>query len=162
MKTVFYPLALVSIVASLSLANGSNYIVSRVQESPFGDGYWTVSSIIIDPALDVNFDGKPDPDLRILIPLCEQDDAESYRSDGYIIINRGESQCEEEEENLEEIGTWSYDEKAKKLIVEKNDSSNAVEAFLESASPSEIIFVSKHESSAGIHTIRTTLKLQKR
>jgi hypothetical protein len=153
MKTLYYTLLLVT----TSLFSTGIY----AQKSPFGDRYWTVTSITINPPLDVNLDGKPDTDLRILVPACEKDDAERYSDDVYIIIHRGTTLCDEEEERTEEFGTWSYDKKTKQLTVEKYDSEQVIEATVESASDSEIVFVSKHQSSYGSHTIRTRFKPKK-
>src|SRR5690606_26433945 len=128
------------------------------QDSPFGDYYWNVSAVTIHPALDVDLDGKPDTDLRILVPDCEKDDSERYFANGTIVSNRGLVRCDEEEETEEEVGTWSYDESMRTIIMENYDTNNPVEAQIESASDSEIVLVSQHQSSIGTHTIRMILK----
>src|SRR5690606_49768 len=130
MKTLQYSLfvALVSLVTSAS-----------AQDNPFGNRFWTIASVTINPPLDVDLDGKPDTDLLILVPTCEKDDAERYQDDGLIIIDRGTKLCEGEDEKIEEFGTWSFNDKTKELIIDHYDSEKAIVTKVQSASSSEIV-----------------------
>ncbi|MFC3196028.1 hypothetical protein ACFOET_00245 [Parapedobacter deserti] len=162
MKTIALRVLLISIT-SIAIGAGAweSIPMTTVQESPFGSHYWVVASSTIQPALDVDMDGKPDTDLLILIPPCERDDADRYLDDGTILTSRGSASCEADEEEEEETGTWSYDPTTKTLLFEKYDGGKPVEARLASASASQIVLITNHQSSKGTHTIRTTLKSKK-
>lgn len=131
---------------------------AKTQKSIFGNKRWAVASSTIQPALDVDMDGRPDTDLTILLPPCEKDDTEQYTEEGTIVTYRGRVKCEEDEEQEEETGTWSYDDASKTLVLDRYDSRKPVTAKVISASASEIVFTASHQSSAGKHTIRTVLK----
>lgn len=131
---------------------------AKTQKSIFGNRRWAVASSTIQPALDVDMDGKPDTDLTILLPRCEKDDTERYREDGIIETNRGRIKCDEDEEQEEETGTWSYDEASKTLTLDRYDSRKPVKGKVISVSASEVVFTVAHQSSAGKHTIRTVLR----
>ncbi|MDN3725334.1 hypothetical protein QRD02_13180 [Aequorivita sp. SDUM287046] len=135
---------------------------ATAQESPFGDYYWTLASLTISPAVDVDMDGKVDTDLLFLIPPCERDDTYRYQNDGTIIVNRGKIQCEDDEEKIEEVGTWSYDKKTKKLILDKYDTRKNTEVIVEFSSASKIVSIKKIESPEGTHTARTIFKAVKK
>lgn len=135
---------------------------ATAQDSPFGDKYWAVASLTISPAVDVDLDGKLDSDLRFLIPPCERDDIHRYQNDGTIITNRREIQCEDDEEKIEEVGTWTYDKNTKKLIIDKYETEKIEEAIVEVLSASKIVYVTKIVSSFGNHTVRATLKAVKK
>ncbi|GGH21087.1 hypothetical protein FAZ19_15220 [Sphingobacterium alkalisoli] len=150
-------------------ALGSNLVIAAVwhespireiPNSPFGNHYWAVSSATIEPALDLDMDGKPDSDLRALVPDCEGDDADRYLEDGTIVTDRGSKSCDIDEERQEETGTWSYDPSTRVLVMEKYDGSRPVHSHLESVSSTQIIFISRHSSAKGIHTVRTILKVK--
>ena len=158
-KTLHF-VSLAAVAAILSGANWHNG-ATTAQDSPFGDRYWVIASVTIHPALDVDMDGKPDTDLLILRESCERDDADQYRSDGIIFTNRGSAHCDEEEEREEETGTWSFDPSTKTVIMEHYDSSKPVKASIVSASSTQVVLTSAHESAKGTHTITTTLTPRK-
>lgn len=137
-------------------------LVMEAQESPFGDHYWEVVSLSISPAVDVDMDGNADTDLRFLIPPCEKDDTHRYQNDGTIITNRGKIKCEDDEEKIEEVGTWTYDKNTKKLIIDKYETEATKEAIVEAASGSKIVYITHIESPHGGHTVRATLKAVKK
>lgn len=129
--------------------------------SPFGVHFWVVSSSSVHPAIDINGDRKPDTDLRIVVPDCELDDADQYQSDGTILTDYGRLSCDDEQEQREESGTWSFDVATKMLTIEKYDGGGSIQAKLESTSGTELVFVSELRSSKGTHAIRTALKIRK-
>jgi hypothetical protein len=143
----------------LSLGKSESRDTELQSSSPFGAHFWVVSSSTVHPAFDI--DGKPDTDLLIVVPVCELDDADHYQSDGTILTDYGRHRCDEEQEQQEESGTWSYDSGSKILTMEKYDGGGTVQAKLESTSGTELVFVSELKSSKGTHTIRTTLKIKK-
>lgn len=130
------------------------------EHSPFGNKFWIITSTTIDPALDLDLDGKPDTDVLKMVPACERDDADQFREDGTIVTNRGKLSCDEDEENEEETGTWSYDAKAKKMTTHKHDSRRPVEMILVEQSPSKLVFTSAHKSARGNHTIRAVFTVK--
>jgi hypothetical protein len=130
-------------------------------DSPFGAHFWVVTSSTVHPAIDIDRDGNPDTNLLTVVPDCELDDADRYQSDGTILTDYGKHTCDEEQEPQAESGIWSYDPGSKMLTMEKYDGGGPIQAILESASGSELVFVSELNSSKGSHTIRTTLKIKK-
>jgi hypothetical protein len=158
-----------SLIAAFSIFFSSVLCLGRSElrnsesqnSSPFGAHFWVVSSSTVHPAIDINGDGKPDTDLRIVVPDCELDDADQYQGDGTILTDYGRLSCDDEQEQQEESGTWSYDVTTKMLTIEKYDGGGSIQAKLESTSGTELVFVSELRSSKGRHTIRTTLKIKK-
>lgn len=128
------------------------------QQTPFGDHYWTIESATIQPALDLDMDGKPDTDLLSIVPTCERDDADLFKPGGQLYTHRGTARCDEEEELEEETGTWTFLDKSKRLIVERFDGNKPQEMTLVESKADRLIFQSTHESSIGKHTIRTTFR----
>jgi len=137
------------------------FVTQFLNDSPFGTHFWVVTSSTVHPAIDIDGDGNPDTDLLIVVPDCELDDADRYQSDGTILTDYGRHSCDEEQEQQEESGIWSYDSGSKTLTMEKYDGGGSIQARLESTSGSELVFVSELNSSKGSHTIRTTLKIKK-
>lgn len=124
--------------------------------SPFGNKYWIIESSTIEPALDLDLDGKPDTDILKITPACEKDDARLFRADGIIITNRGKVSCEEDEETEEETGEWTYEASSKKLTMHNFESRKPVITTLTEISANRIVTVSKNAN--GKHTIKTVLK----
>ncbi|ADQ18012.1 lipocalin family protein [Leadbetterella byssophila] len=128
--------------------------------SPFGNKYWIIESSTIQPALDLDLDGKPDTDILKITPACEKDDALLFRADGTILTHRGKVKCEDDEETEEETGEWTYDASSKKFTLHYFDSRKPVVATLTEISANRIVAVETHKSAKGQHTIKTVLKVK--
>ncbi|MCL4642122.1 MULTISPECIES: hypothetical protein [Olivibacter] len=160
-KNTLRSISLAAAIMVCSAAGRPAATTTIVEESPFGNQHWTMQAASIQPAIDLNADGKLDTDLMILIRPCERDDADLFRADGFIITHRGATSCEEDEGKVEETGTWAYNPSTKTLIMERYDGSKPIEGKLETITPNKITFVSTHQSSKGKHTIRTTYVAKK-
>ncbi|WP_158624913.1 hypothetical protein [Gynurincola endophyticus] len=147
-KSVLFSAFMISILSAFNIYSSL---------SPFGNKYWLIESSTIQPALDVNMDGKPDTDLLVIREVCEKDDADLFREDGIIITHRGKVLCDEYEEE-EETGTWLYDAKTKKMTVKKDESRKSIEYTVKEANANRIVLITQYKSANNIHTITTTFK----
>lgn len=105
-----------------------------LQSAPFADKYWKISTITVSPAVDLDLDGKPDTDMRILIEDCDKDNAEMYHSNKKIIEHVGKVRCDEYDEEIVEKGTWKYDAATQKLTMDMKDTGRQVVTVVEAAS----------------------------
>lgn len=130
-----------------------------LQSAPFADKYWKISTITVSPAVDLDLDGKPDTDMRMLIEDCDKDNAEMYSSNKKILEHAGKVKCDEDEEEIEEKGTWKYDAATKKLTADMNDTGPQVLTVVEATGDRLVLhypFVAKD----GKHLVRAVYRVK--
>ncbi len=77
---------------------------------------WAVESILIQPAIDLDGDGKPDPDLVPLMDACNQDDSVVFQADGKVIEDHGTALCDDDNNaKTKHAYNWTYNAAAKKI-----------------------------------------------
>ncbi len=128
------------------------------QSSPFGSRYWLIESVTASPGLDILNNGKPETNLLKVVPPCELDDAVLYKPDGTIVTHRGKLKCEDEEEETEETGSYTYHPATKKLVQKNYDSRKTIEATLIESTPSKLVFISTLETGKGSRKITTVYR----
>lgn len=69
---------------------------------------FTVQSIKIDPAIDLNGDGKPGSELTEFLDACDLDDAVTFQPDGKLVEDHGTNRCDPNEARTEHTSNWSH------------------------------------------------------
>jgi hypothetical protein len=92
---------------------------ASAQQAAFEDKYWQLVTITVSPAVDLDLDGTPDTDMRILLEDCDKDDAEMFSSHHKILKHTGTIKCDEEQADEVESGTWEYEPASKKLTTRR-------------------------------------------
>jgi hypothetical protein len=133
--------------------------VSNNQQAPFTGKYWILESSTVVPAIDLNMDGKPDNDIRVMMEDCELDDGEMYKADGKLMKDQGRKKCDEDDEQVMESGTWTYDAAAKKITVHHYDTDKPQTHTLKELSGNKMVLTYIFKTSKGSsHTITAVLK----
>jgi len=87
-----------------------------------------LSSFIMDPAVDLDGDGKPDPDLLHFLEACEKDNILIFEKGGKLSGENGLLRCDGAGAAEGNAGTWTYDESTKMLrIVDADDKTDISE-----------------------------------
>ncbi|MGX5819501.1 hypothetical protein ACWKWU_14995 [Chitinophaga lutea] len=128
------------------------------QQAPFADKFWILESSVVTPAIDLNMDGKPDTDIRVMMEDCEKDDTEMYKTGGKLIKNTGNVKCDEDEESQFESGTWQYDAATKKLTHHHYDTEKPETVIVKEVSANRLVISREFTSNKGKHTITATLR----
>jgi hypothetical protein len=100
----------------------------------FVDKTYRITSFTLDPALDLNNDGKPDTDLTLLFDECRKDDTVTLETGGKITTGFGATTCTGDDPADRNGGTWTYDEARKVLkTVDKDDPTEITEWVVEAS-----------------------------
>jgi hypothetical protein len=87
-----------------------------------------MTALTMDPAMDIDGDGKVDADLLKILPQCALDNTIKFEGNGKITGSEGADVCpadgDESPTDIKE-GTWSYD--AKTQILRLNTGGDAVD-----------------------------------
>lgn len=128
------------------------------QHAPFTGKYWLLESSTVSPAIDLNMDGKPDTDIRVMQEDCEKDDAEMYKSDGKLMKNNGSRKCDDEEEAVEESGTWKYNAATKEITVHHYNTEKPQTVILKEVSGNKMVLSYTFKSTKATHIITAIYK----
>ncbi|MBO9635499.1 MAG: hypothetical protein J7578_20510 [Chitinophagaceae bacterium] len=126
---------------------------SGVTQTAFADKYWVLESSVVEPAIDLNMDGKADTDIRVMLEKCELDDAEMFKSDGKLLKDFGSSKCDEEETNGKEVGNWKFDPATKQITSKHDDTEKPQVVTVKEVSGNKMVVTYAFTSSRGNHTI---------
>lgn len=132
--------------------------VAMDQKAPFADKYWLLESSTVVPAIDLNMDGKPDNDIRVMLEDCNKDDAEMFKTGGKLMKHNGAKKCDEDEETVEESGDWTYNAATKEITSHHYDTDKPQTVILKEVSAGKMIVSYTFKSSKGNHTITATYK----
>lgn len=130
------------------------------EKVPFADKYWILESSTITPAIDLDMDGKADTDIRVMLEDCERDDAEMFKSGGKIMKHDGKDRCDEEEEEVTESGTWTYDAATKQLTSKHNRASKPQTVLVKEVNASKMTVQYTFTSAKGKHLINAVYKVK--
>ena len=120
MKTRFLILGLlIALVASCKKdsenspsGGGPTFVGKRLQ----------LTSLVMDPPIDINGDGKPDPEMISLLHDCVRDNVLIFKSGGTFSGEEGPKACSGTEDPVVEEGaTWSYDDATKTIRLTNPD-----------------------------------------
>ncbi len=151
--------ALVAGLASCKKDDENNVKPDGGTKTSFSDKKWQPVSLIIDPALDIDGDGKPDKDLMQFMPACQKDDIVVFQKDGKVMNDNGSNRCEANEAKTEQTGTWTYDEAAKTIKIKTSDNPSEVESWQIVESTSTTLKVRYDFQEEG-QTFKATLAMQ--
>lgn len=154
----FGKLLLASIVMITVMAFTYNK-VSTPNEA-FTDKYWKLETITVSPAVDLDMDGKPDTDMRILLEDCQKDDAEMYKSNNKLMKDEGSEKCDDEDPQQSEVGTWKYDASTKTLTINKNDSEKPQLLTIKEVSSGKLVVTGTFKSKNATHLIHAVYKVK--
>lgn len=76
---------------------------------------WVTQTVTIQPALDLNGDGKPDSDITSFLDACDLDDAAEFKADGKLMTDHGTNRCDANEAAEEHTANWTYNQAANTL-----------------------------------------------
>lgn len=124
-----------------------------ITQTAFADKYWVLESSVVEPAIDLNMDGKADTDIRVMLEKCDLDDAEMFKSDGKLLKDFGASKCDEEETNGKEVGNWKFDPATKQITSKHDDTEKPQVVTVKEVSGNKMVVTYKFTSSKGDHTI---------
>lgn len=130
------------------------------QKAPFADKYWILESSTVVPAIDLNMDGKPDNDIRVMLEDCNKDDAEMYKTGGKLMRHNGTKKCDDEEELVEESGTWVYNADTKQITSHHYDTEKPQTVNVKEVSANRMVLTYVFKSAKGNHTITAVLKVK--
>lgn len=133
---------------------------STNQSASFADKFWKVETITVSPAIDLDMDGKPDTDMKVMMEDCDKDDAEMFKSNNKIMKDGGEEKCDEEEEDIFESGTWKYDAAAKKITIKHHNTEKPSTATVKEVSATRLVLTSTFTSNKGNHNIIAVYKVK--
>lgn len=99
--------------------------------------HWQIASIILDPASDIDGDGKPESDVtNLLLRPCDLDNSLMFEHGGKFSSDNGKLSCDDDELTYAQTGTWTYNSSTKKLrIVDGADPADTMEWSVIEASP---------------------------
>jgi hypothetical protein len=87
-----------------------------------------LSAFTMEPAVDLDGDGKPDPDLLRFLEDCEKDNIIIFEKGGKLSGENGLLRCDGDGPSQGDAGTWTYDETSKILrIVAADDKTDISE-----------------------------------
>ena len=98
---------------------------------------WQIANIILDPAIDIDGDGKPESDVtNLLFRPCDLDNTLVFERGGNFSSDNGKLSCDDDEPAPTKPGTWTYDSATKKLrIVDGEAPGEVMEWSVIEASP---------------------------
>jgi hypothetical protein len=77
---------------------------------------WVVQSILLDPAIDLDGDGKPDSDMVPFLDDCNRDDSVVFQADGKMMEDHGAVLCDDDNNvKLKHTHNWTYDATSRKI-----------------------------------------------
>lgn len=129
-----------------------------VQTTAFTGKYWYLESSHVEPAIDLNMDGKADTDIRVMLEDCDKDDAEMYRADGKILKDFGSVKCDEEDKNGKEVGSWTFDAATRQITAKHDDTEKPQSVTIKEISGNKMVMTYTFTSSKGDHTITAVFK----
>ena len=119
---------------------------------------YRITSFTLNPALDLDNDGKPDTDLTILFDDCRKDDTVTFLTGGKTQTGFGSKLCSDDDPNNRDGGTWTYDEGRNILkTVDKDDPTEVTEWALE-GSGSTLRAVNTFDASGVTYTSTLIMK----
>lgn len=130
------------------------------QQAPFADKYWILESSTVVPAVDLDMDGKPDSDIRVMLEDCDKDDAEMFKTGGKLMKHNGKDKCDEEEEDVVESGTWKYNAATKQLTSHHHDTEKPQTLTVKEVSGNKMVLVYEFTSNKGKHVITGVYKVK--
>lgn len=133
-------------------------VTGYTPKEAFTDKYWKLETITVSPAVDLDMDGKPDTDMRILLEDCQMDDAEMYKSNNKVMKHEGSQKCDDEDPQESEVGTWKYDSSTKKLTLNKNDYNKPEVLTIKEVSSGKLVVTGTFKSKNAEHLIHAVYK----
>lgn len=97
-------------------ANGPAFVGKRL----------ILSSFIMNPAVDLDGDGKVDPDLMAFLPACEKDNIVIFEKGGRMSGENGLLRCDDDGPSEGDAGTWTYNEQTQILRIVAADDKNDI------------------------------------
>lgn len=147
-----------AILAGASLITAFALPFNSHQKAPFADKYWIFESSVVTPAIDLDGDGKPDNDIRVMLEDCEKDDAEMFKTGGILMKHEGKNRCDEEDEVITESGTWKYDAATKQLTSKHHNTSKPQTVTVKEVTATKMVLNYVFTSAKGKHTINAVYK----
>jgi hypothetical protein len=111
-QTVAYSALLLAALASCKKDNDVTDPDGGPGQPAFVGKKWVTQSMTIQPAIDLNGDGKPDSDVTGLLDACDLDDAAVFKADGKLLTDHGAQRCEASEVAEEHTANWTYQKAA--------------------------------------------------
>jgi hypothetical protein len=106
---------------------------------PCLDKKLSLSTYTMDPAADLNGDGKPDADLLAFMRPCDRDNTIVFEKGGKLTGDNGALRCDDDVAQSGTAGTWTYDEPSKRLrITSATDKTDVSEWTVLSATASQL------------------------
>ncbi len=99
---------------------------------------WKVSTLNVEPALDVDGDGTQENNLIPYVGACTLDDFWKFVSNGNYTNEEGPSKCDPNDSQIIESGTWLWSSDQTRLVMNAN--SETFEAKVLSISSSQMIW----------------------
>lgn len=85
---------------------------------------WQLSAFTLDPAQDLDGDGKPDADLMKFMRPCDKDNTVTFEKNGKLSGSNGKLKCDDDEPTDGSAGRWSYNADTKILTITDEDGAN--------------------------------------
>ena len=118
-----------------------------------------MTSFQINPAIDLDGDGKLDTDLTVFLRDCEKDNTLVFEKNGQLSGNEGQLACSnnETDSSVAKPSHWTYNEQTKTIhIVKDNDATDVSDWKVLEASASGLkVEISITEPSKSYKTIMT-------
>jgi len=107
-----------------------------------------MSSFQTDPIIDMDGDGKLDPDLLVFMRPCDKDNTLMFEKSGKLSGSNGQLSCsgDETDPSVVKPSTWTYDEKTKMLRI------------INSADPTDVSEWKVIEASASMLKVEVSVK----
>lgn len=126
---------------------------------PFVGKNLQLTSFEINPPIDLDGDGKLDPDLMVFMRPCDKDNTIVFEKGGKMSGSNGQLSCsnDETDPSTAKPGTWTYNEQTKILrIVDGTDTTDVSEWKVVDASASTLkVEVSVKEDGDAYKAIMT-------
>ncbi|RIV20664.1 hypothetical protein DYU11_21760 [Fibrisoma montanum] len=79
---------------------------------------WQMTAFTLDPAIDLDGDGKLDSDLTRFLRACDLDNTVTFERGGKMTGDAGRLRCDDSTDpSPVKPSTWSYDDQSKKLRI---------------------------------------------
>lgn len=154
--------AIVSLYLAIALACPVTGCQSSAARSPsvnssFTDKYWVMTAFTAAPGIDWDLDGTVETDILPKLEPCEKDDAIMFRKDNQVLRHHGANRCDEDEEEVEEAGTWQYTPATRQLTRSGDGSRTATYTVVE-VSGSKLVLQQNIEGKNKRHVLTATFK----